>query len=181
MTFINKKMEMNGETTAPKLSLDFSITIIKGLRRKLSWLSLGTKYCQLVRKANRENRSEASRRCLDNGTFDNVIFTDKSTIALENHARLSFHHWWEPQKLKGRLKHPLKVHIWAGLPWHSPIKLVIFDGIMAAEFFINSILKDTLLPVIHKTLQHGQWFQQDNDPKYTGNLTKSWLLQFVLN
>ena len=147
LAFIDEKTEEKDETTAPdlvimlsrELGLNFSVTKVKGLRKKLGWLSSGTKYCQLVREANRAKRLEFSQKCLDTKdqeTFDDVIFTDECTLALENNARLSFHRWWEPPKLKGRPKHPLKVHVWAGISRHGPTSLLKFEGIMKSEFFV---------------------------------------------
>jgi hypothetical protein len=91
LDFIDQKMQSNDETTSTdlvkmmleELNVTLSETTVKRVRIKLGWLSTGTKYCQLVK------------------TFDNVIFTDESSIAMESHARLSFHRWWEPPRLKG--------------------------------------------------------------------------------
>ena len=59
-------MERNDETTAPELvkmvlehfKLTISETTLKRTRRRIGWLSTGTKYCQLVREANRVKRLE---------------------------------------------------------------------------------------------------------------------------
>ena len=84
-------MEKNDETTATDLAkmireqfqVDISETTIRRTRRKLGWLSTGTKYCQLVREANREKRL---RFCQDlqstNEKFQDVIFTP-TKVALQ--------------------------------------------------------------------------------------------------
>ena len=127
--------------------------------------------------ANRIKRLEFAQRCID----ADVIFTDECTVALENHARLSFHRWWAPPKLKGHPKHPLKVHIWDGILRHGPTELFIFDGIMDLEFFVNSILKDALVLFIREFFPQGHRFQQDNDPKHKSNLAKSYFKSSIIN
>ena len=190
LAFIDEKTEEKDETTAPdlvimlsrELGLNFSVTKVKGLRKKLGWLSSGTKYCQLVREANRAKRLEFSQKCLDTKeTFDDVIFTDECTLALENNARLSFHRWWEPPKLKGRPKHPLKVHVWAGISRRGPTSLLKFEGIMKSEFFVESIMKDTLEPFVREVFPEGHRFQQDNDPKHTSTLAKDYYATSIIN
>ena len=74
-----------------------SETTIRCTRRKFGWLSTGTKYCQLVREANREKRLKFCRKLqAKKDEFNDVIFTDESSIALERHSKITFHHWWEP-------------------------------------------------------------------------------------
>ena len=63
-------------------------------------------------------------------TFDNVIFTDESTIQLEHHRRMSFQKKKTPRKLKYKHKHPPKVHVWGGISKQGATHLVIFTGIM---------------------------------------------------
>ena len=47
--------------------------------------------------------------------FNNVIFTDECSIQSESHRRFCCRKRGEPPRNKPRLKHPLKVHIWAGI------------------------------------------------------------------
>ena len=46
---------------------------------------------------------------------ENVIFTGKSTIALETHRKKSYCKKGEPLNMKSAPKHPLKVHVWGGI------------------------------------------------------------------
>ena len=74
LSFIDAQMESNDELTSPRLQqlietnfdLKFSCSKIKKLRRKLGWLAMGSKYCQLVKEANQPKRLEFAQRCLDN-------------------------------------------------------------------------------------------------------------------
>lgn len=75
-----------------------------------------------------------------------------------------------PAKLKPKVKHPYEVHVWAGISKRGATKIVIFTGIMKKEFYVESILKDTLLLFVAETFPDGYRFQQDNDPKHKSKL-----------
>ena len=150
-------MEKNDELTAPKLGkklqeqfgVDFSESKVKRLRQKLGWVQTGTKYCQLIHETNRAKRLEFCLKCVeDNKQFDDVIFTDECSVHLEKHAKLCFRRRWEQPKLKGRAKHPFKVHIWAGISKRGATRVLILSGNIDATFYVNEILEKTLLPFI---------------------------------
>ena len=69
-------------------------------------------------------------------------------------------------RYKPRPKHPVKVHVWAGISYMGTTKLCIFEGIMNAELYIN-ILNDCLVPSLRRMYPGGHRFMQDNDPKHT--------------
>ena len=141
-----------------------------------------TKYCQLIREANQVKRLEFSEQCLQaNEQFDNVIFTDECSVMMENHSKITFHRKWEQPRVKGRPKHPVKVHIWAGISKQGPTRLMIFEGIMDAEFYVTEILTNRLLPFVRQTFPDSYRFQQDNDPKHTSNRAKSFMEENNIN
>ena len=59
-----------------------------------------------------------------------------------------------------RPKHPIKVHVWAGISLEGPTKICIFEGIMDAELY-EEILRSTLLPFISQKFPRGHRFMQD--------------------
>ena len=99
-------------------------------------------------------------------TFDDVIFTDESSIWLERHSNVCFRKKGMPAKHKATVKHPYKVHVWAGISKRGATGILVFTGIMKKEFYVDSILRDTLLPFATQTFSDGYRFQQDNDPKH---------------
>ena len=117
-------MEENYELTAPHLrttifaqfSQDFFKSKVKRLRKKLGWVQMGTKNCQLIQEPNSIKCLEFVLKCVEDGeNFDDVNFTDECSVHMENHAKISFRRKLEPPKMKGHPKHPYKVHIWTGI------------------------------------------------------------------
>lgn len=100
-----------------------------------------------------------------NEEFNDVIFTDESTIQLEHHSRLCFRQQRQPRALKQRAKHPIKVHIWGGISKRGATHVIIFSGIINAES-LAQVLEVGLLPFIRDRFPAGHRLQQDNDPKH---------------
>lgn len=67
----------------------------------------------MVRETNRVPRLAFAEDCIENGeNFDDVIFTDESTIWLEQHGKICFRKAGRPAKLKPKSKqHRFKVHV----------------------------------------------------------------------
>ena len=69
-------------------------------------------------------------------------------------------------KLKPTVKHPFKVHVWAGISRFGKTRIMMFTGIMKKEFYVHQILTHGLLPFIQRMCPENHRFQQDNDPKH---------------
>ncbi len=94
---------------------------------------------------------------------------DECSIHLDKHSKLTFRKKNRPRKLKPKPKHPLKLHVWAGISKKGKTPMLVFKDIMDGEFFRKDILQGTLLPYLRKYFQDGHRFQQDNDPKHTSH------------
>ena len=88
-----EKMKEDDETTATQLHymlLDNGITIslrtVLRCRTILGWTFRGSAYCQLIRQVNKEKRLLWAQQHTTEA-FDDVIFTDETTVQLENHRR----------------------------------------------------------------------------------------------
>lgn len=144
-----------------------SVAALKRVRKKLGWKRSGPKYCQMVRETNRIARLAFAEECSEAGeTFDDVLFTDESTIWLEQHGKICFTKDGLPPKPKPKSKHPFKVHIWAGISKRGATPVLIFTGIMRKEFYVKEIMENVLLPFTQRVFRNGYRFQQDNDPKH---------------
>ena len=114
-----------------RFGVNFSTSLIKSTRKKLGWVKSGPMYCKIVKEANRIKRLAFCQKLLaDKEKFDTVIFTDKSSIWMEQHGKLCFQKKRMPPKLKPKAKHPYKVHVWAGISKCGATNIVLFTGIM---------------------------------------------------
>ena len=106
---INERIEKDDETTATQLhqmllqsSALISLQMILRCHAELGWTFRGSAYCQLIHNENKEKcltwaseyRSEA-----DEG-FNDVIWSDESTIQLESHKRYCCRKWGSAPKCK---------------------------------------------------------------------------------
>ena len=69
-----------------------------------------------------------------------------------------------------RPKHPVKVHVWAGISKQGATGVCIFEGIMNADRYIE-VLQQTLLPFLRAVLPQCR-FMQDNAPRHTSRKEK---------
>ena len=111
-------------------------------------------YWQMIREVNKEKRLKWAKVNQDT-TFENVTFTDETTVQMETHRRTCCK--W---RYKSRYKPKPKAHIWAGISNRGRSRLTIFEGKMNAPLFI-SILRQSLIPFI-------------NDPKHCSKLACKW-------
>ena len=79
-----------------------------------------------------------------------------------------------------RPKHPLKVHVWAGISMQGRAAICIFEGIMKKELFVE-ILRSSLLPTIQALYPNGHRLMQDNDPKHTSRYALQWMADNGVN
>ena len=115
-----------------------------------------------------------------NEQFDDVVFTDESTVQLEQHAHLCFRKRLQPRNLKQRAKHPIKVHIWGGISKRGATNIVIFTGIMDAERLVT-VYEAGLLPFLRDRYPAGHRLQQDNDPKHASQRIEDFFEQHGVN
>ena len=96
------------QTTATELDrllqangIKLSRSTILRYRRQLGWIYRGAAYCQLIREPNKLKRLSwcMENQCTD---FHNVIWSDETSIQLENHRRLSHRKRGEKPRPKPR-------------------------------------------------------------------------------
>ncbi len=187
LELIEEMMQQDDETTAAQIRLLFhrrgvrlSLTTILRGRRQLGWTFRGSAYCQLIREANKQKRLEWARVHLHND-FSDVIWTDETSVQLESHKRFCCRKVGQPPRPKPRAKHPVKVHVWAGIGWHGATDICIFDGIMNAELY-TQILQSALLPTLQRAeYEDGHRFMQDNDPKHTSRAAQKFFAENGVN
>ena len=118
---IERAMQEDDETTATQIQANLashdvyvSLTTILRNRRQMGWIYRGSAYCQLIRNVNKQKRLEWAQQNLRNN-FDDVIWSDESSIQLDCHRRYCCRKEGQRPHPKPRPKHPTKVHVWAGI------------------------------------------------------------------
>jgi len=106
--------------------------------------------------------------------FEDVVYTDETTVQIEMHRRTCCYKKGQKPRYKPKPKHPVKVHVWAGISHRGCTNLCIFEGKMNAPLFI-SILRKSLVPFIRALYPDGHCFMQDNDPQALFKAGKSLL------
>ena len=91
------------------------------------WLlsSSGSTMCQCA--VNKTERLEWARENKDM-SFDDVIYTDETTVQIETHRRTCCYRKGQKPRYKPKPKHPVKVHVWAGISCRGRTKSVHFRG-----------------------------------------------------
>ena len=174
--YIDHLLSENDELTAKDLiehmtakfgPVTYSERTMARARQDLGWTYSTARYCQAIREQNKLKRLVwCQDRLKEDERFDNVIFTDESSIVLEVHRRKSFRKRGQPRKLKYKHKHPLKIHVWAGISKQGATGIVMFNGILTATRYAD-ILSASLIPFIQTAYSDGHRLYQDNDPKHT--------------
>ena len=183
---IEEQMEKDDETTGVELQKllaenDIQVASSTALRwrTELGWTSKGTSYCQMICEANEGKRLEWAEKNKDM-SFEDVIYTDETTVQLETHRRTCCYKRGQKPRYKPKPKHPLKVHVWAGISHRGRTTLCIFEGKMNAPLFI-SILKKSLVPFIRDVYPDGHRFVQDNDPKHCSKRAQKFYAEQGIN
>ena len=105
---VEEQMQMDDETTATQLhtllvskGINISLKTILRCRKSLGWTFRGSAYCQLIREANKSKRLQWAL-LNEADDFNDVIWTDESSIQLENHRRFCCRKQGQPPKPKPR-------------------------------------------------------------------------------
>lgn len=110
-----------------------------------------------------------------------VLFSDEKTFELFAHPHNQYIWTKSAAEVPANptVKHPPKLHVWAGMAYHGKTELYFFTGCMDAAFY-KGILEERLLPDAQRMFGARPWlFQQDGDPKHTSDLVQAWLRQNV--
>ena len=100
LAIVEGQMQMDDETTAVQLMAllaarnhPLSLSTILRCRRKLSWTFRGSAYCQLIRAANKIKRLQFAKDFFHEAAsgFNDVVYTDETSIQLESHRRFCCH------------------------------------------------------------------------------------------
>lgn len=106
-----------------------------------------------------------------------VLFSDEKTFELfaQPHNQYVWTDRADQVNPLPTVKHPPKLHVWAGISYFGKTELYVFTGNMDAPFY-KGILKERLVTDASRIFGGRRWlFQQDGDPKHTSRLVQDWL------
>ena len=161
------------KTALQKEGISVSVSSLHRWRQELGWTTKGTKYCQMVKEANVEKRLDWARANVEEINLEKLVFTDETTVQLENHLRVTCYKKGRKPHYKPKPKHPIKLHVWAGISKRGRTGACIFEGRMNAPLF-TQILQQTLILFIRKAYPDGCKLIQDNDPKHCSRLAREY-------
>ena len=103
-----------------------SATIRRYIRIALQWSVVRTKYGPMISDQNKVKRVFFAKMCLDaKDDFDNVIWTDESSVQLRRHSHIMRVKVGKERFLKPAANHTVKVHVWAGISKMGATKICI--------------------------------------------------------
>ena len=190
-SFVEAKLQEDDEITSVELqrliSRKFSInisapTIRRHIRMHLKWVVVRTRFGPMISDKNKAKRSTFAQMCLDTeDSFDNVIWTDESSVQLTRHSQTMRVKMGKERVLKPAAKHAVKVHVWAGISKRGATNICVFDQIMDGGLY-TQILDQYLLPFLEKQFPGTEYrCMQDNDPKHTSRIAKDYYQEKGIN
>ena len=103
----------------------------------------------MISDKNKPKRSKFAQMCLDTkDTFENVIWTDESSVQLTRHSQTMRVKIRKERVLKPAAKHGVKVHVWLVSSKEGP-QLYVFDHIIDGVLY-SQILDKYLLPFLEE-------------------------------
>ncbi len=165
-----------------KIENDFdtklSARTVARYRADLGWVFEHTRYCQFIREKNRLLRVKWCEDKVErNESFNNYVFSDECTVMLERAKVKRYRRYYDRVEcLHARVKHPIKVHVWAAISPRGASKICIFDG----KTRLNSqnycrILERFYLPFAGQAYGNECILVQDNAPQHTSRETSMFL------
>ena len=157
--FVEAKLQEDDEVTSVELqrliSRKFSVnisapTIRRYIQMHLKWVVVCTRFGPMISDKNKAKRSKFAQMCLDTeDTFENVIWTDESSVQLTRHSQTMQVKIGKKRVLKPAAKHAVKVHVWAGISKRGATNICVFDQIMDGMLY-TQILDKYLLPFLEE-------------------------------
>ena len=111
----------------------------------------------------------------------NILWSDESKIVLfggkgsRQYVRRPPNTENDPRYTLKTVKHGgLSIMVWACFSYSGVGPIFMIDGIMDRSVYVN-ILENVMFPYANREMPLKWTFQQDNDPKHTSKLVKSWM------
>lgn len=141
-TELHKKLQNEG--------VDVGLKTVKRAIDVAGFTAAQPRYCQLIKDKNKTDRVTFCSGLVEtNEKFDDAIFSDECTIQLHDNKTVAYRNKDSIAPNHCRPKHPLKIHLWGAISKRGPSRLLMFEGIMDSEFYVENVLRTGLLPFIN--------------------------------
>ncbi|KAK6304993.1 hypothetical protein J4Q44_G00237730 [Coregonus suidteri] len=105
---------------ASRHNINIALITVRRQLKKLEWTYGKARFDPIISLTNKELCVPRAQAWIKAGeTFNDVIFTDESTVALELFAQNCYKTNGR-RSSKPRLKHPLKLHVWEVISLQGP-------------------------------------------------------------
>ena len=145
----------------------------------------------MTRGKNQPLRTQFAQRLINtNHKLDKFLFVDESSFQTHGNRKFGTRHVFKDKygktKHNGKFcvpvpKHPLKVHVWAGISRRGPTDIVIFNGIMDAQFYTYEVLPTNIKSAGHLYPHGDAKMWADNDPKHTSKKAQEYMLEMGIS
>jgi len=172
--YLEKNPSISLRSLMTKLGKAVSLATLSRHLKSLGYKNALPKALPMLTRAQREKRLEWAKKH-QNDNWCKTFFTDETAFQL---FRNTIGQWYKGERPILRIpKNRKKIFAWGGFSKKGKVSLFCFRETMTAEFYVN-ILKENM-GEIKRLMGKGWRLQQDNDPKHTSRLAKSYLKSHV--
>lgn len=172
--YIEKNPSISLRSLVTKLNGAVSRSTLSRHLKSLGYKNTIPKAAPMLTEVQKKKRLKWAKKHL-NDNWSKTFFTDETAFQL---FRNTVGQWYKGKKPICRVpKNRTKIFAWGGFSKTGKVSLFCFKGIMTGEFYVG-ILEKRIAEI--KSLMGKRWrFQQDNDPKHTSGVAKSYLESYV--
>lgn len=185
------KPDITGQELAQKLLEEFDLEITEQWVNEIRRKRLNLQFKPPLRsvfisdEAALKRYNWTSRHLQANSHFRNVVFSDESWFLLGRRKKWI---WVDRYNLNENMfsktqAHPPKVMIWGAIGWNFKSQIVIFDGSVNSERYIEDVIFGSdVIEDADRCWGVGKWiFQQDNAPAHNSKETKATLKELGID
>lgn len=153
------------------------------VRRRLDEVGLygrigRTEYVYEERDLQRRLSFAEGYACWTTADWDRVIFSDETHIEVYGRSRVWVQrpvgHAFDPDYLVERVPHSERVSLWGCFCARGVGQAEIFVGEFDAKRYVDILQHNLIQTALHFYPNEHWWFQQDNAPQHTANISKRW-------
>lgn len=177
LCLVRKQMRNDGNTTAVQLreiltrhGIHMSLGAVVRKQQEFGWKFHGSACRKLIRSAHKQERMDwACENVHEN--LDSIIWSSEATVQFKI----------QPRGLLAQPRHyVIKACMWAAISIHGATKILVCREIGGTQIY-NWVLESYLVPFIKEKFPGEHRFVQNNHPKHTSGLTRSFFAANGIN